>query len=64
MTGLRLPGGIERDRLARLENFIHPDGLKRMIDGGFVETDGAGLRATAQGRLCLNEVLRQLLAGP
>ena len=62
MTGLRLPGGIERDRLAGLENFIDKGGLKRMIGGGFIENDGGGLRATLSGRLCLNEVLRQLLA--
>ena len=62
MTGLRLPGGIERDRLAGLENFIDKGGLKRMIGGGFIESDGGGLRATLSGRLCLNEVLRQLLA--
>ena len=64
MTGLRLRDGIERDRLAGLKNFIDQGGLKRMIDGGFLEsgeTDGAGLRATAAGRLCLNEVLRHLL---
>ncbi len=64
MTGLRLRDGIDKDRLAGLKNFIDEDGLRRMIDGGFLEsgeTNEAGLRATAQGRLCLNEVLRQLL---
>jgi len=61
MTGLRLSEGIRRDRLAELENIIDASGLTRMIDGGFVERDEAGLRATPAGRLCLNEVLRQLL---
>ena len=61
MTGLRLSEGIRRDRLAELENNIDASGLTRMIDGGFVERDEAGLRATPAGRLCLNEVLRQLL---
>jgi len=64
MSGLRLGGGIERESLAALEPVIDPVGLKRMIDGGFVESDGGGLRATLSGRLCLNEVLRQLLSGP
>jgi len=63
MTGLRLIDGIGRDSLPDLEAIIDEGGLKRMIDGGFIETDEAGLRATATGRLCLNEVLRQLLAG-
>ena len=65
MTGLRLRDGLDEDWLAGLKNFIDEGGLRRMIDGGFLEsgeTDGAGLRATAQGRLCLNEVLRHLLA--
>ena len=61
MTGLRLSEGIRRDRLAELENIIDASGLTRMIDGGFVERDEAGLHATPAGRLCLNEVLRQLL---
>jgi oxygen-independent coproporphyrinogen-3 oxidase len=67
MTGLRLPGGIEGERFRALtgkdiDAFISPDGLKRMIDGKYIEADDAGLRATPAGRLCLNEVLRQLLA--
>lgn len=62
MTGLRLSDGIGRDRLQGLEKIIDESGLKRLTDGGFMETDEAGLRTTASGRLCLNEVLRQLLA--
>ncbi len=62
MTGLRLTGGIKREVMAELENVIDADGLERMIGGGFVESDEDGLRATATGRLCLNEVLRQVLA--
>ena len=61
MTGLRLSEGIRRDRLAELENIIDASGLTRMIGGGFLENGGGGLRATLSGRLCLNEVLRQLL---
>jgi hypothetical protein len=32
-----------------------------MVEGGFLVFDNAGVRVTATGRLCLNEVLRQLL---
>jgi len=66
MTGLRLTQGIDRALFQTLtgravEDFIDKDGLRRMTDGGFLKADGAGLRATASGRLCLNEVLRHLL---
>jgi hypothetical protein len=30
--------------------------------GGFLEIDGAAVRATASGRMALNAVLRELLA--
>ncbi|MCH7551416.1 MAG: coproporphyrinogen III oxidase, partial [Proteobacteria bacterium] len=67
MTGLRLIEGVGRARFQsltgrRIEDFIDKDGLERMTVGGFVEMDEAGLRATAKGRRCLNEVLRHLLA--
>ena len=67
MMGLRLKEGISRVRFAAitghgLDRAIDRDGLGRMVDGGFVEADEAGLRVTSAGRLCLNEVLRQLLA--
>ncbi|MDA1088845.1 MAG: radical SAM family heme chaperone HemW [Proteobacteria bacterium] len=57
MTGLRLTEGIGRDLAAGLD----PVGLKRMLEGGFLVSDDAGVRTTATGKLCLNEVLRQLL---
>ena len=68
MMGLRLTEGISRDRFAAvtghgLDGAVDGDGLGRMVEGGFLEADDAGLRTTAAGRLCLNEVLRQLLAG-
>ena len=62
ITGLRLSDGIARDKLAELESVINEGGLKRLIDGGYIKKNAAGLRATASGLLCLNEVLRQLLA--
>ncbi len=67
MTGLRLIEGVGRARFQsqtghELEDVIDKDGLERMTGGGFVEMDEAGLRATPAGLLCLNEVLRHLLA--
>ena len=67
MMGLRLKEGISRDRFAAitgqdLDQAVDRDGLGRMVGGGFLEADEAGLRVTEAGRLCLNEVLRQLLA--
>ena len=67
MMGLRLKEGISRDRFAAitgdgLDQAVDRDGLGRMVEGGFLEADAAGLRVTEAGRLCLNEVLRQLLA--
>ena len=61
MTGLRLRDGISNDQLKKLEAIINKDKLKRMINGGFIKMDTIGLRATSSGRLCLNEVLCQLL---
>ena len=66
MMGLRLKEGISRDRFAAitgqdLDQAAGRDGLGRMVGGGFVKADEAGLRTTAAGRLCLNEVLRLLL---
>jgi oxygen-independent coproporphyrinogen-3 oxidase len=68
MTGLRLREGLRADRVERLTGrdmsaWMDDAGLRRMIDGGFVEEWESGLRATAAGRLCLNAVVRQLLAG-
>ena len=61
MTGLRLRDGISNDRLVKLEAVINKDKLKRMINGGFLKMDAKGLRTTPSGRLCLNEVLCQLM---
>ena len=67
MMGLRLKEGISRERFAAitgdgLEQAVGRDGLGRMVEGEFLVADAAGLRVTEAGRLCLNEVLRQLLA--
>lgn len=66
MTGLRLTSGIERDHFNALtgqdlNNRLDPGGLEKMIEGGFIVSGQAGIRATPAGRLCLNEVLRRLM---
>lgn len=68
MTALRLSEGADRERFRSLTGielvgWLDGNGLSRMIEGGFLELDDSNLRATASGKLCLNEVLRQLLAG-
>ena len=67
MMGLRLTGGIPRGRLKALtgrdpEDSFDPEALERMVGGGFVETDDAGIRATPEGRRRLDAVLGALLA--
>ena len=68
MTGLRLRDGISFGAFRAVTGLdlyasMDPGGLERMKEGGFVEADDERLRATATGMLCLNEVLRHLLAG-
>ncbi len=67
MMGLRLAEGIDADRVAAetggtLRSTLDPPRLTALIEGGFVELDDRGLRATASGRQRLNAVLAQLLA--
>jgi oxygen-independent coproporphyrinogen-3 oxidase len=67
MMSLRLAEGIDAQRFAAetggpLKAAFDPARLKSLIDGGFVELDENGLRATAAGRQRLNAVLAQLLA--
>ena len=66
MMGLRLAGGIPRGRLTALtgqepEALFDPAALERMVESGFVEIDGHGVRATPEGRQRLDAVLRALL---
>ncbi|MGF1641409.1 MAG: radical SAM family heme chaperone HemW [Rhodospirillales bacterium] len=67
LTALRLREGIDRRRFRRLaacepEAVLAAAGLARMVEGGFLVRDDAGIRATAAGRQRLNAVLAQLLA--
>jgi len=66
IMGLRLADGIPRTAFATAvgrtpEDVLDPARLARLVDGGFMVLDGAGLRATAAGRQRLNSVLGALL---
>lgn len=67
LMGLRLVDGIERAWFRartglELEQVLDPGRRQRLIDGGFLVLDSAGLRATHAGRQRLNAVLAMLLA--
>jgi putative oxygen-independent coproporphyrinogen III oxidase len=67
MMGLRLAEGVHRTRFVEevgmpIEAALDRDALARLVDGGFLELDATGLRATAEGRQRLNAVLGALLA--
>jgi putative oxygen-independent coproporphyrinogen III oxidase len=67
MMGLRTVDGVRRSRVVTecgrpLEAALDPARLGRLIDGGFLLLDEAGLRATAAGRQRLNAVISDLLA--
>jgi oxygen-independent coproporphyrinogen-3 oxidase len=67
MMGLRLSEGIHADRFERqtglpLRSLLNAAKLAQLDAQGFITFAQNRLRATAAGRLALNEVLRQLLA--
>ncbi len=67
MMGLRLREGVPRARFqARtgrsLETALVPGRLNPLVDGGFIELDAVGLRATAAGWRVLDAVLADLVA--
>jgi putative oxygen-independent coproporphyrinogen III oxidase len=66
MMGLRLTDGISNDHWQALTGQSLPDSLSsptltRLIEGGFLAQTPQTLKATPQGRLCLNGVLAKLL---
>ena len=66
MTGLRLTEGVGHEDFKSLtgqplEKTLDFDTINRLRDGGFLVVDDKGLRATNEGRLCLNAVLSDLL---
>lgn len=67
MMGLRTVEGLPRDRVIAecgraIEELADDARLRRLLEGGFLVLDQAGLRATASGRQRLNAVLSDLLA--
>jgi putative oxygen-independent coproporphyrinogen III oxidase len=67
MMGLRLNEGVDAHRFARrtgrsLESALDPERVRRLVDGGFLESNAADLRATPSGRQRLDAVLDALLA--
>ncbi len=66
MMGLRLAEGVSRERFraelgAGMETALDAEAVTELVEGGFLELDAAGLRATAAGRQRLNAVLARLL---
>ncbi len=66
MMGLRLTEGVDRAAFRREtgrepEQVLDSERLAMLIEGGFLELDEIGLRATAEGRLRLNALLGRLL---
>jgi oxygen-independent coproporphyrinogen-3 oxidase len=67
LMGLRLTEGIVRREFQQLtgmalDNMIIPTAKQALLEGGFLEDDGAVLRATAAGRQRLNALLAYLSA--
>ncbi|CAA7613487.1 Coproporphyrinogen III oxidase [Candidatus Terasakiella magnetica] len=66
MMGLRLTTGLDAQAFRTsadldLAQVLDPQGLGRMIEGGFVTSTATGLAVTPSGRLVLNAVLAELL---
>jgi oxygen-independent coproporphyrinogen-3 oxidase len=67
MMGLRTVEGVDRSGVVAeygrpIEEALDGRKLGRLIDGGFLVLDDAGLRATPAGRQRLNTVIGELLA--
>jgi oxygen-independent coproporphyrinogen-3 oxidase len=62
LMGLRLRTGLDPALLAEIRPALDPEGLARMVEGGFLLEDAKGLRTTDRGRLVLNAVLGEILA--
>ena len=66
LMGLRLAEGISADRFAArtgrpLDSALDADTLARAIEAGYLDHDGTGLRATAEGRKRLDALLPMLV---
>ena len=68
LTGLRMAGGLPRERWQALfgtgpEDLFESDTIELLTGGGFLELDAEGMRATAAGRTRLDAVTDRLLRG-
>jgi putative oxygen-independent coproporphyrinogen III oxidase len=61
MMGLRLERGVNLTRFSALGGTIHLDALQQLEELGLIKQSGNMLQTTPEGRLLLNEILRQLL---
>ncbi len=66
LMGLRLTEGVDRARFAArtgitLESALDQDTLRAALDEGYLAQDDAGLRASREGRLRLDALLRVLV---
>jgi coproporphyrinogen III oxidase-like Fe-S oxidoreductase len=67
MMGLRTVEGVDRARVIAeygraIEDALDRHKLDRLVGGGFLVLDDAGLQATSAGRQRLNTVIGELLA--
>ena len=67
MMGLRLAEGISEQDVRRVggvgfASAFDSNRIARLVAGGFITRNGDRLRATDEGRLCLDAVLAELLA--
>jgi oxygen-independent coproporphyrinogen-3 oxidase len=65
LMGLRLTEGVDLDRISEQagRDPVDRDAVRRLADQGLVVVEGERLRATPAGRLVLNSVLAELVAG-
>ena len=67
MMGLRLSAGIDRGLFIaavgqEIEEALPPGRVAALVEGGFLELDRAGMRATSGGRQRLDALLSWLAA--
>lgn len=66
MMGLRLVDGINADTFAAIAgrplwDVLDADGIARMVEGGFLERNAAGIKASPAGMLVLNALTAEIL---
>lgn len=66
MMGLRLVDGINADTFAAIAgrplwDVLDADGIARMVEGGFLERNASGIKASPAGMLVLNALTAEIL---